>query len=80
MTDRPVLYIRAGRHPKDWRSYNVTHANGRVIPDVIEADALNGWFVQAVRDKAGQVERHASGRMMTRRVQAKIKIVRRDQA
>lgn len=79
MTDKPIFYIRAGKHPKDWRDYNVTRA-GRVVPDVIEADAVNGWFVQAVRDKAGQIERHASGTMKTRRVQAKIKIVRRETA
>jgi len=83
MTDKPVLYVRAGSNgaPKNWRDLVVKRAaGGRVIPDVVEADAFNGWFVQAVRDKAGKIERTPSGVMKTRRVEAKIKIVPREKA
>lgn len=73
MTDRLVLYLRTGSVPKDWKSYRVLYANGRPVRDVVEADAFNGWFVQAVRE-GGVLVRTASGRLQTRRVVAKIKI------
>lgn len=81
MTEKPILYVRAGKAPANWRDLVVKRvAGGRVIPDVVEADAFHGWFVQAVRDKAGKVERSAGGVMRTRRVEAKIKIVVREKA
>lgn len=81
MTEKPILYVKAGKTPANWRDLVVKRAaGGRVIPDVVEADAFNGWFVQAIRDKAGKVERSPGGTMRTRRVQAKIKIVVREKA
>lgn len=74
--DTPILYAKAGQHP-DWRKLQVVHAkNGRLIPDVVEANAHEGWYVQAVRE-GGAVKRNASGQMVTRRVVAAIKIQRK---
>lgn len=77
MTDapRPVLYLKAGSFPTDWKQYRVLYANGRPIRDVVEADAFNGWFVQAVRE-GGELLRTSGGALRTRRVEAKIKIER----
>lgn len=75
MTERPVYYLKSGSVPADWKSFRVLYANGRPIRDVVEADAFNGWFVQAVRE-GGEIVRDKLGRMRTRRVVAKIKIER----
>lgn len=75
MTGRPVYYLKAGSVPADWKAYRVLYANGRPVRDVVEADAFNGWFVQAVRE-GGEIVRDKLGRMRTRRVVAKIKIER----
>jgi len=72
---RPVLYIKAGSVPADWRAFRVLYANGRPIRDVVEADAHNGWFVQAVR-REGELLRDGAGRLRTRRIEAKIRIER----
>lgn len=71
--DKPILYAKAGQHP-DWRKLQVVHAkNGRLIPDVLEANAHEGWYVQAVREK-GELRRNAQGQLATRRVHGAIKI------
>lgn len=75
MTARPVLYLKAGSIPTNWKAFRVLYANGRPVRDVVEADAFNGWFVQAVREN-GELLRDRLGRLKTRRVVAKIKIER----
>lgn len=77
MTDRPILYAKAGSTP-DWRKLQVVHAkNGRLIPDVLEANAHEGWYVQAVKDADGGLM-VANGQTKTRRVHAPIRIKRKD--
>lgn len=75
MTERPILYLKAGSIPTDWKSYRVLYANGRPVRDVVEANAHAGWFVQALRE-AGELVRDGQGGLRTRRVVAKIKIER----
>lgn len=72
---RPVLYLKAGSIPDDWRTLRVVHINGRVIRDVVEANAHAGWFVQAVREK-GELVRTPTGGLVTRKVYARIRIER----
>lgn len=72
---RPVLYLKAGSIPADWKSYRVLYANGRPVRDVVEANSHAGWFVQAIREK-GELMRDHGGRLRTRRVEAKIRIER----
>lgn len=77
MTDKPILYVKAGVTP-GWRELDVVFkANGRVLRDVIEADAHNGWYVQAVRDAEGMVQRRRDGSMVTKRMIGHVRIVRR---
>ena len=75
MCDRPILYLKAGSIPSDWRSCRVLYANGREVRDVLEANAHEGWFVQAVRAK-GVIQRRRDGSPVTRKVWSKIRIER----
>lgn len=70
---KPLLYVKVGGPPANWRSLNVVHkSNGRVIPDVLEADAHNGWVIQAVRIN-GELQRQG-GQLRTRRFDVPIRI------
>lgn len=73
VSEKPIYYVKAGKAPANWRDL-VVKRRGRVVPDIVEADAFNGWFVQAVRNKAGDIEKTPAGVMRTRRVEAKIVI------
>lgn len=73
--ERPILYVKAGGPPKNWKSVRVIRkANGQEVRDVVEANAHEGWLDQAVRDKAGAIERDKVGRMIIRRVRAAIRL------
>lgn len=73
--DRPILYVKAGGPPENWRKVRVIRkANGQEVRDVVEANAHEGWFDQAVRDKAGNIKRDKVGRMIIRRVRSAIKL------
>ncbi len=72
---RPLLYVKAGGPPANWKKIQVVlKSNGRKVPDVVEADAHEGWYDQAMRDKAGSIERDKVGRMRIRRVRAAIRL------
>lgn len=77
--DRPVLYVRTGGPPADWRDMEVRLAsNGRPVPDVREASAHEGWYVQALRRPDGHLDIDPrSGRVRTRKVHRQIKIARK---
>lgn len=73
--ERPLLYVKAGGPPANWKAVRVIRkANGQEVRDVVEANAYDGWFDQAVRDKAGAVERDKVRRMIIRRVRAAIRL------
>lgn len=73
--DRQLLYVKAGGPPDSWRKVRVIRkANGQEVRDVVEANAHEGWFDQAVRNKAGNIERDKVGRMIIRRVRAAIRL------
>lgn len=78
--DRPILYVRAGVSPPNWRSLEVRFAsNGKLVPDVIEANAHEGWYVQALRRPDGRLDLNpTTGTRRTRKVWRKIKITVRD--
>lgn len=76
--ERPILYAKAGVTP-GWRDLEVVRAaNGRLVGDVVEANAHEGWVIQRVR-VAGQLVRNARGdAWQERKVWAAIKIRRRE--
>jgi hypothetical protein len=79
MGDRPILSVKAGGPPGFWRDLEVRLAsNGRLIPDVREANAHEGWYVQALRRSDGNLDINPlSGTVRTRRVHRRIRITRR---
>lgn len=71
---KPVLYVKVGGPPANWRSLVVWDVKARkYVVDIVEADAHHGWYRQALRDAAGNVQiRH--GEYVTRRVERAIRI------
>lgn len=74
--DRPILYVRTGGPPANWRDLVVRLAsNGRLVPDVREANAHEGWYVQALRLPNGHLDIIPNrGVVRTRKVYRKIRI------
>lgn len=79
MTDKPILYVRGGGPPADWKQLQVRFAsNGKLVPDVREANAHEGWYVQAIRRADGVLDLDPrTGTYRTRKVHRKIKIERK---
>lgn len=78
---RPVLYLKSGGPPADWRDYDIIRvSSGKKMKDLIEANAYEGWVVQVRRDAAGNIQTDAGGRPRTLRLSVKIRIVRRPPA
>lgn len=77
--DRPPLYVRVGGPPADWRTMVVKLAsNGRVVPDVREANAHEGWYWQAMRRADGTLDLDPrTGNYRCRKVHRKIRIERK---
>lgn len=72
-----ALYVKAGKIPEGWRKLMVYDLKAkRYLDDILEANALEGWFVQAVRDSAGNLQRRGEN-LVTRRVSRAIRIDRR---
>lgn len=71
-----VFYVKAGVTP-GWRDLWVYDLKAKkYVPDVAEANALEGWYDQAVRDASGALQRRGVGYAF-RRVRGKIRIDRR---
>ena len=79
MAERPILYVKTGGPPADWREMRVHLARGgKLVPDVREANAHEGWYVQALRRPDGHLDIDPrTGTYRTRKVYRKIKITRR---
>lgn len=73
----PLYYQRGVT--KGWKDQKVVHrSNGRPIPDVMEANVMEGWYFQAVRGEDGKIQARKSGDPVCRRVSGKIRIVAKE--
>lgn len=74
--EKPILYVKAGVTP-GWKDLWVWDVKAkRYVADVAEANAVEGWFDQAVRDDQGNLTRRGSS-IALRRVRKSIRIDRR---
>ena len=71
-----VQYVKAGQ-TAGWRDLWVFDLKAKkYVPDVLEANALEGWYDQAMRDGSGALVRRGAG-VAFRRVRRAIRIDRR---
>ena len=74
LEERPILYAKSGGPPVNWRKLRIMRVStGKEVRDVVEANAFEGWVVQALRDDEGNLKRRGA-ELSTRRVEMKIRI------
>lgn len=79
--ERPILYLKSGGPPADWRDYRVVRATtGKEIRDLTEANAFEGWVVQVRRGSDGNILVDRGGNALTVRLKVKIRIERKPPA
>lgn len=72
----PLPYAMVGVTKRHWNVAVFDHDTGERIPRVVEANADEGWFLQARIDDAGQRVRDRAGDLVFDRIERKILILR----